>query len=180
MSWCWDFEQIWSQTHKVSTWTSRRPRARQRNSLIGGSMWGGLRSSLSLYLSHDRLRGDWGLWFPHRTSFICSWSSLVQTVPARGCSHLLRLMLGLRLQLFRHASIRHRAAFHGGRAVLVGDWLCGVRLSGAHRFSVSGSQFWEAIRLLVAALGPPFDRGRLLEGEIWAVGVWLGTAGPSL
>lgn len=157
-------------------------------------MWGGLWATLSLYLCHGRFWGDGRLWFSHRTSFIAHWSTLVQTVPARSSSHLrlrlrLRLILGLglrlRLRLLCHSSVRHRAALHGGRAVLVGDRLRGVRLRGVrlpspHRLSVSCGHVGVAIGLLVAALGPPFDGGRLLEGEVGAVGVGLGAAGPPL
>lgn len=84
------------------------------------------------------------------------------------------------MRLLCHSGIRHRAAFHGGRAVLVGYWLRGVRLPGRHGLSVSGGHLREALGLLVAALGPSFDGGRLLEGEVGAIGVGLGAAGPSL
>ena len=99
----------------------------------------------------------------------------------------LRLMVGLRLRmglgLLRHSSILatgNRAAFHGGRAVLVRYWLRGVRRPSLHRLPVSGSQLCVAFGLLVAALGSPLDGGRLLEGEVGAVGVGLGAAWPPL
>ena len=165
-----------TQVYNVSTWTSRCPRTRQGDSLVGDRVWGGLWAPLSLYLCHGRFWGDRRLWFSHRTSFIAHWSTLVQTVPTRSSSHLrlrlrlwlwlrLRLILGLglrlrlRLRLLRHSGIRHRAALHGGRAVLVGDWLHGVWLPGPRGLSVSCGHVCVAVGLLVTALGPPFDGG---------------------
>lgn len=67
------------------------------------------------------------------------------------------LRLWLWLGLLRYASVRRRAAFHGGRAILEGHWLRGVRLGGPRRLSVRRSQVSEAVGLLVAAFGPSFD-----------------------
>lgn len=152
----------------MSTWASRCPRARQGDSLVGSRVCRGLGASLSLYLCHDRLWGDRRLWFSHRTAVIAHWSSLVHTVPARSSSHLrlslsLRLILGLRLRLrlrlLCHSSVRHRTAFHGGCAILVGYRLHGVGLGSPHWLSIGRSQVCEALWLLVAALGPSFDGG---------------------
>lgn len=159
-----------------STWTSRCARARQWDSLIGHSLRGCLGASLSFYLCHNRLRGDWRFWFSYWTSIAWSWSSLVHTVPAgRGAD--LGLVLGL--WLFCHSRIRPWATFHGGCAVLVGDWLRSVGLPGVHRLSVSGSQLCVSLWFLVATLWSPFDCGRLLKGEVGAVGVGLRNAGSS-
>jgi len=154
-----------TQSHNVSTWASRRPRARQGDPLVGDQRGRSLWARLSLYLCHDGLRGDRRLRFSHGTSFIGHWSALIRAGPA-GCSSHLRL----RLRLLGHSRIGRRAAFHCGRAVLVGH-----RLRGVWRRQVG-----VALRLLVATLGPPLDGGRLLEGEVGAVGVGLGAAGPSL
>lgn len=86
----------------------------------------------------------------------------------------------LRLRLLRDPSVRERATFDSGRAVLVGYRLCGVGGRGDHRFSVGGRQLRVALGFLVAALGAPFDCGRLLEGEVGAIGLGFGAAGPSL
>lgn len=86
-------------------------------------------------------------------------------------------MLGL--WLFCHANIRHRATFHGGRAVLEWDGLRGVGLPGTHRFSISGGQLCVALWFLVATLGSAFDCGRLLQGKVRAIGVGLRNAGSS-
>ncbi|TNN61634.1 hypothetical protein EYF80_028139 [Liparis tanakae] len=165
-----------TQSHNVSTWASRRPRARQGDPLVGDQGGRSLWTRLSLYLCHDGLRGDRRLRFSHGTSFIGHWSPLIHAVPA-GCSSHLRLRL--RLRLLGHSRIRRRAAFHCGRAVLVGHRLRGVWRRDAQGLSVGG-QVGVALGLLVATLGPPLDSGRLLEGEVGAVGVGLGAAGPSL
>lgn len=61
------------------------------------------------------------------------------------------------LGLLRYASVRRRAAFHGGRAILEGHWLHGVRLGRPRWLPVSRSQVSKAVGLLVAAFGPSFD-----------------------
>lgn len=83
------------------------------------------------------------------------------------------------LGLLRYASVRRRAALHGGRAILEGHRLRGVRLGGPRWLSVGRSQVSEAVGLLVAALGPSFDSRRLLQGEVRAVVLGLAAPGPS-
>lgn len=162
-------------------------------------MGGSLRTSLPLYLSHNGFWRDRRLWFPDQPSVSAAWSCLLLAVPPVGGSSahlgliLIRRLLRLRLRLglLRHASVGRWAAFHGGRAVLEGHWLRGVGLGGdgvvglggdggGVGLPVGGSQLGEAVGLLVAALGPPFDGRRLLQGEIGAVGLGLAAAGPSL
>lgn len=148
----------------MSTWASRRPRSWQRDSLVGHRLWGGLWASLSLYLGHNRLWGNWRLWFSHWGSFVAHWSSLVCTVPARSSSHLwlrLRLVLGLRLRLrlLCNSSFRYRPTFHCTRVVLVGRWLDRVCLPVPNRLPVGCGQVGEAFGLLVATLGSSFDGG---------------------
>lgn len=135
-------------------------------------MRGSQRAGLSLYLCHHRLGGDGGLRFPRGTSFIPDRSCLVHAVPPRRCARL-------RLRLLGHSGVGRRAALHRGRAVLVGRGLRGVGRPAPRGLSVGG-QVGVALGLLVAALGPPLDGGRLLQGEVRAVGVGLGAAGPSL
>lgn len=169
---------MWTNNHyALSTWTSRRPGAWQRDSLLGDGLRGRRGASLSLNLSHDRLRGHRRLRFPHRTAFVRHRSSLVHAAPPR---RRRRLRLRLRLRLLRHSGLRHRATFHGGRAVLVGYRLRHVRLAAAHGLPVGVGHVGVALGLLVAALGSPLDGGRLLQGEVGAVGVGLGAAGPAL
>lgn len=151
-------------------------------------------ASLFLYLSHNRLWRDWGLWFSRRASFIVGWRPLVYTVSPSGCAHVrLRLIRGLRLRLrlrlwvrqrlglLRHSSdIRHRPAFYSGRAILVGYWLHGVGLPRHTGIPIGGGDVRKSIRLLVAALWPSLHGGRLLEGEVGPVGLRFGAAGSSL
>lgn len=158
-------------------------------------MGGSLRTSLPLYLSHNGFWRDRRLWFPDRPSVGAAWSCLLLAVPPGGGSSvplgltlIRRLRLRLRLGLLRHASVGGGPAFHGSRAVLEGHWLRGVGLGGGVvglggggvGLPVRGSQLDEAVGLLVAALRPPFDGRRLLQGEIGAVGLGLAAAGPSL
>lgn len=139
---------------------------------------------MPLYLCHYRLWRNWGLWFSHRSSLTACLGSLVNAVPTRSSSHLLLrlLLLGLRLRLRlrRHANVGHATAFHGGASVLVGRWLRGIGRPGARRLPVGRGHIGVALRFLVAALGPSLDGGRLLQGEVGAVGLGLGAAGPSL
>lgn len=163
----------------MSTWASRCSRARQGYFLVGGRLWWSLLASLSLYLCHNWLWGDWRLWFSHWTPIIAGWSCLLHTVSACSSSHLwLRLRFVLRLRLwFRllcYSSIRHRAAFNGGRAILV----C-YRLPRAW-LAIGCRQVYKNLRLLVSTFGSSFDSGRFLEREIGAVGMRFGAARPSL
>lgn len=92
----------------------------------------------------------------------------------------LGLLLGLCLRLLSHAGIRHRATFHGGSSILVGYWLCGVCCPGPSWLSIGRGQVRVPLRLLVSTLGSSFDSGRLLEGEVGAIVLGLGSVGPSL
>lgn len=146
----------------VSTWASWSARARQGDTLVHGRMWGSLRTSLPLYLCHNRFGGHWRLWFPYWASIIVDWSRMLHAIPPRSSSHLWwtligRLRLWLWLGLLRYASVRCGAAFHGGRAILEGHWLGGVGLVGPCWLSVSCSKVSKAVGLLVAAFGPSFD-----------------------
>lgn len=149
----------------------------QRDSPVGcGLLRLGLRHgpSLSLDLGHHRFGRHRGLWFSDRTSFIHYWSPLVQTVSAWSRAHVTLRRLLLWLWLLLCHSVGHRAALDRTRSVLIWDGM-----SGAEGVSVGGGELRVVLRFLVAALGAALDGGRLLEGEVGAIGLGLGAARPA-